>query len=826
MAGQYYTGTLLASPIVRGSSGDTYATHHSVLGSGGYMEVGTLAERNALPVDGIPDTIYYDGLSSGQRRLGMLVHVLEDDTIYQFHPKVGGSFVTYAQWMGYTAGQKYNYLASNTDTWFSLISTGSGATSMGENISKEFTQVTHGFLLGEIIGFDGTNYVKVNSSTASTVEPLGMVTKVTDINVFTLTYSGYIDTTGILDSSGNTLTGGTVYYLAPSGATTSYDGKLTPYPPSNITDISKPMLVALASGTTGVVLQYRGRSQTEEGVTLAQFYTYTGNTQIALDKTVTGATNIGYFSGMTGVQTVSILTSNTAYNGNYSSLYNNYYRDASGIIRLGTPTYHGPLRRGYYSSALSKSWLYNTYTGSSNQVGWILVDGNIANNVGLFMGAGNSAANAGTPPFTETEFSYTGGTLNDGYYSNSAVSLDVNGSFYTGSTYVMGGPVFRDKTYQELRLRTIVTNTPNFIRITNNDNFIFISGATGPVVTGVSTASNVGTGAGLIYRDKTGTTLNLRTIKGSGNTTISTVGNSIVVYSSGGTGGGTYNLSSPSVIPLGGICAGTALTGKTAFQLFEELLVPELCGSITAPSLGIGLSSCGVGGLYEIGCTISQTITATFNRGCINPQYCSISDKRSGCVNAYCLVGSGMPSGFQPSTSSPFVCNNPVYPVVSGTQTWSTCARYDAGSPALGSKGTQYCAALISGCTSAASASIIGAYPLFATTSTIATLTKQTIQNMSTATNIQINLVTESGGNKQKFEIPCAWLSAPRPLVGVCQWNTVSSQWEYPGGSAGTSLALWTPSAAVETIQTLPIGYCQYTYNSVDRSAVCIRLVF
>jgi hypothetical protein len=132
---------------------------------------------------------------------------------------------------------------------------------------------------------------------------------------------------------------------------------------------------------------------------------------------------------------------------------------------------------------------------------------------------------------------------------------------------------------------------------------------------------------------------------------------------------------------------------------------------------------------------------------------------------------------------------------------------------------------LAAGCTSAASGSIVGAYPLYGTTSSITVLTKQALQNMATANNIQLNLVADSSPDKQKFEVPCAWLSS-RPLIGVCQWNTVSSQWEYPGGSAGTSLAIWSCSAASETVQALSIGYCRYTYNSTDRAAVCIRLVF
>lgn len=292
---------------------------------------------------------------------------------------------------------------------------------------------------------------------------------------------------------------------------------------------------------------------------------------------------------------------------------------------------------------------------------------------------------------------------------------------------------------------------------------------------------------------------------------------------SGATGSSVYNLSSPSVIPLGGICSGTVLTGKTTVQLFEMLLVPELCGTVTAPSIGIGLTA---SGLYEIGCTISQTVTGTFSRGSISPQYCSVSPFRSGCAISYDFTGCGMTSGFQACALSSASQTNGSYSVIIGTQSWGVCTCYNAGSPALGSKGTQYSAALIAGCTSAASNSIVGVYPLFGTTVNITTLTSQSLVNMSTGNNIQINLVADSSPNKQKFEIPCAWLSAPRPLIGICQWNTVSSQWEYPGGSAASSLNLWACTSASETVQGNLIGYCRYTYCCVDRSSVCIRLAF
>lgn len=101
----YFTGTLLASPVVRGSSSDKYGTHYSVLGVGGYMEVETLTDRNSIPVD-TNKGLDFDGLSSGQRRLGMLVKVLEENKIYEL-------FVEYSVWVSLTDQQKVDALNNN-----------------------------------------------------------------------------------------------------------------------------------------------------------------------------------------------------------------------------------------------------------------------------------------------------------------------------------------------------------------------------------------------------------------------------------------------------------------------------------------------------------------------------------------------------------------------------------------------------------------------------------------------------------------------------------------------------------------------------------------
>ena len=389
-------------------------------------------------------------------------------------------------------------------------------------------------------------------------------------------------------------------------------------------------------------------------------------------------------------------------------------------------------------------------------------------------------------------------------------------SVLTGQNIGTAKEVFKQKTGTTLQFRTVRGSGNTTVTQTGDEIIVYSTGGTGSI-----NVQNIGSGEG-VYDSTSGTTMLFKSITGSGETTVTTSGDTIIVNS---IAGGTYNLASPAAICVGGIDVGTVLTGKTAFQLFEELLVPELCGTVTEPSTSISLSA---SGLYEIGCSLTQTVTGNFNRGCINPQYCSVCDKRSGLPNAYCFAGSGMPSGWQACTSLS-ASESSGHTVTIGSQTWSVCTRYDAGYAALSNKGNEYCAALPSGTTSAVSSCIIGTYPLFATCSTITTLSKiSPLYNMSTANNIAINLASESGGNKQKFEIPCAWLGSPtnRPLCGVCQWNTVSNSWEYPGGSAASSLTLWTASSTSHTVQGNSVGYCQYTYNSTDRASVCIRLVF
>lgn len=506
----YWTGTLLASPVVRGSSGDTYGTHHSVLGVGGYMEVNTIAERNAIPVDDV-NGIGYDGISSGQRRLGMLVYVHEEDTIYKLT-------VSFETWSGLTGdGQKRTALSNNSN-WVTF-SSGSDEIS-GDKIVKDFEQTTHGFVVGDVIGHDGTEFVKSDTTTYTSIEPLGVVSEVIDGDNFKLTFAGYISTSGIVDVDSNSLSGNTIYYLSDTA------GKITTTKPTSTTEINKPVLVTLTEDNA-IVLQYRGiyDGSTSGGYVENDVFTgYTAETKIILDDTITGATNLGFFTGETGIQTLPINhLSDNSYDGNYRSLYNNYYRDSQGYVRIGIPSDGNP-RRGYlHSTSTNKSWIYNEYTGNNNPVGWVFLNVDISSNsVFDTIITGSSNVKYSTP-------AYTAITWNEGnsYNNGSQIVIDsVIGNLSTGTTYIGGGPVYKDKTDKKLNLRTIKSVTPSRLSIEHNNYFIELSAATNIV-----NAKNEGGGIGVFSGVSSNNELLFKTLQGGGNTTITQSGDEIIISS-------------------------------------------------------------------------------------------------------------------------------------------------------------------------------------------------------------------------------------------------------------------------------------------------------
>jgi len=282
---------------------------------------------------------------------------------------------------------------------------------------------------------------------------------------------------------------------------------------------------------------------------------------------ITGATNLGYFEGTNSIQWLDI--SGTGFGvdaGNYYSNYNWYYVDKApdlGEIKLGSPTHNGPLRRPYINAARTKSWVWDESSGE-----WNIIQGDVTTQLG-------NIANINS----HTGYSFTGITWS-GSSGVASASVTAYGNLDTGTTITIGNPIYSDKANQTLNFRTPISNTPAFLKIETDDYYVRFSGVssvingsnlgsgaqvfkqkTGTTLqhrtlvgsgdttvvqtpneiriysvggTGTMTVDNVGVGGGLVYRDVTGTTVNVRTIKGSGSTSVITVGNEIVVDSSGG----------------------------------------------------------------------------------------------------------------------------------------------------------------------------------------------------------------------------------------------------------------------------------------------------
>jgi hypothetical protein len=108
----------------------------------------------------------------------------------------------------------------------------------------------------------------------------------------------------------------------------------------------------------------------------------------------------------------------------------------------------------------------------------------------------------------------------------------------------------------------------------------------------------------------------------------------IKLMPSGSGGTGFYNGASPSNITVGGIPAGTTLTGKTYDDLFEELLITYLVPTFTA----MGVS--GQATTVEVGAGLSGSRTFTWttsNAGNVQPNSVAIRN-----VTTNTLLGSGL----------------------------------------------------------------------------------------------------------------------------------------------------------------------------------------
>ena len=106
------------------------------------------------------------------------------------------------------------------------------------------------------------------------------------------------------------------------------------------------------------------------------------------------------------------------------------------------------------------------------------------------------------------------------------------------------------------------------------------------------------------------------------------------IYAIPAEGGGSLTEAITVAVDVGGISAGTTYDVGTPIEdIISDLLSPTLYPSFTNPSASLS----GTGSkLLETGATLAVTLTATFNRGTINPAY-GTSGYRAGAATGYTL---------------------------------------------------------------------------------------------------------------------------------------------------------------------------------------------
>jgi hypothetical protein len=121
----------------------------------------------------------------------------------------------------------------------------------GKTLVREIAQTGHGFILGDIVRLDGSDYVKAQANNSTNAEVVGIVSRYIGVDDFELTEVGYI--TGLSGLSANT-----VYFLSAT-----VEGTFTETDTLVVGEVSKPLLQAI-DATSCYFFNWRGIENAEE----------------------------------------------------------------------------------------------------------------------------------------------------------------------------------------------------------------------------------------------------------------------------------------------------------------------------------------------------------------------------------------------------------------------------------------------------------------------------------------------------------------------------------------------------------------------------------
>lgn len=263
----------------------------------------------------------------------------------------------------------------------------------------------------------------------------------------------------------------------------------------------------------------------------------------------------------------------------------------------------------------------------------------------------------------------------------------------------------------------------------------------------------------------------------------------VLIPDGGGGTGGSAELQDPltASITVGGIDAGDMYPAGTSLEtILVDLLNPVLLPTLTNPSGSISIPG---SKLLKIGETTTVTITASFDRGSINPAY-GTSGYRAGAATGYALNGGASQSGntFSQTVSS----TNKQFQVV---------ISYAAGEQPKDSKGGNYSSPLPAGSVTTNRITYEFVMPIYANVTSAATMDELALVSKSAGTKT-FSFPATTTANPECFDLPATWT-----MSKIEVYNTLSGKWE-------TATTQFTATTTTHDDATgTPVNYNRYTCN-------------
>ena len=242
----------------------------------------------------------------------------------------------------------------------------------------------------------------------------------------------------------------------------------------------------------------------------------------------------------------------------------------------------------------------------------------------------------------------------------------------------------------------------------------------------------------------------------------------------------------------------TYQAGTSIEELLHDMLDPIVYPTLINPSVTLAGSG---SKLLETGATLSATLTATFNRGSINPAY-GTSGYRSGQATGYTLNGGTEQEG-----------NTWTETVSAANKTFQCVAAYSAGEQPKDSAGRNYSTPLAAGSVTSGTVTYDFVDAMWANTANIATVAKLSLIAKSTKQR-DMTFPAQTVANPEVFDIPASWT-----VTAVQVKNDLSGAWEDASSQFTVTNVNHDNAGGVST------AYKRYTFNmGTDTGARSIRV--